>query len=226
MNIIVAADKNWGIGKDNKLLVSIPADMKFFRETTTGNVVVMGRKTLESFPGGLPLKRRTNIVLTKDVNYQVKDAVLVHSVEELLEELKKYDSENVYVIGGDSVYRQLLPYCDIAHVTKLPANLFFAFSHISGKLLNLTVSTSAQSGTKPSKMVHHSVQPQSPRQYKSSRACDQQHDHTDDQTASRRQSAKKSHQYSQSRKASESQKHSSCHNFHNSLGLWTAGSGI
>ena len=114
MNIIVAADKNWGIGKDNKLLVSIPADMKFFRETTTGNVVVMGRKTLESFPGGLPLKRRTNIVLTKDVNYQVKDAVLVHSVEELLEELKKYDSENVYVIGGDSVYRQLLPYCDIA----------------------------------------------------------------------------------------------------------------
>ena len=60
-----------------------------------------------------------NIVLTKDVNYQVKDAVLVHSVEELLEELKKYDSENVYVIGGDSVYRQLLPYCDIAHVTKI-----------------------------------------------------------------------------------------------------------
>lgn len=119
MNIIVAADKNWGIGKDNKLLVSIPADMKFFRETTTGNVVVMGRKTLESFPGGLPLKRRTNIVLTKDVNYQVKDAVLVHSVEELLEELKKYDSENVYVIGGDSVYQQLLPYCDIAHVTKI-----------------------------------------------------------------------------------------------------------
>ena len=119
MNIIVAADKNWGIGKDNKLLVSIPADMKFFRETTTGNVVVMGRKTLESFPGGLPLKRRTNIVLTKDVNYQVKDAVLVHSVEELLEELKKYDSENVYVIGGDSVYQQLLPYCDIAHGTKI-----------------------------------------------------------------------------------------------------------
>ena len=119
MNIIVAGDKNWGIGKDNKLLVSIPADMKFFRETTTGNVVVMGRKTLESFPGGLPLKRRTNIVLTKDVNYQVKDAVLVHSVEELLQEVKKYDSENVYVIGGASVYRQLLPYCDIAHVTKI-----------------------------------------------------------------------------------------------------------
>ena len=86
MNIIVAVDKNWGIGKDNRLLVSIPADMKFFRTTTTGKVVVMGRKTLESFPGGQPLKNRINIVLTRDVNYKVKDAVIVHSVEELLEE--------------------------------------------------------------------------------------------------------------------------------------------
>lgn len=72
MNIIVAVDKNWAIGKENKLLVSIPADMKFFRSTTTGKVVVMGRKTLESFPNGLPLKNRTNIVLTKDKNYKVK----------------------------------------------------------------------------------------------------------------------------------------------------------
>ena len=79
----------------------------------------MGRKTLESFPNGLPLKRRTNIVLTKDRNYKVKDAILVHSVEELMEELKKYDSEDIYVIGGDSIYRQLLPYCDVAHVTKI-----------------------------------------------------------------------------------------------------------
>lgn len=119
MNLIVAVDKNWGIGKDNKLLVSIPADMKFFRETTTGNVVVMGRKTLESFPNGLPLKNRTNIVLTKNPDYQVKDALVVHSVEELLKELKQHNSEDVYVIGGDSVYRLLLPYCDVAHVTKI-----------------------------------------------------------------------------------------------------------
>lgn len=119
MNIIVAVDKNWGIGKDNKLLVSIPSDMKFFREETTNKVVVMGRKTLESFSNGLPLKRRINIVLTKDMNYKVKDAILVHSVEELLEQLKKYNSEDVYVIGGDSIYRQLLPYCDVAHVTKI-----------------------------------------------------------------------------------------------------------
>ena len=87
MNLIVAADKNWGIGKDNKLLVSIPSDMKFFRQETMGKVVVMGRKTLESFPNGLPLKNRTNVVLTSDKNYQVKDAVIVHSIDEVLEEL-------------------------------------------------------------------------------------------------------------------------------------------
>ena len=104
MKIIVAADKNWGIGVNNNLLVSIPADMKFFRETTTGNVVVMGRKTLESFPNGLPLKNRVNVVLTKDVNYQVKGAIIVHSMDELKEALKEYDSDNVYVIGGATIY--------------------------------------------------------------------------------------------------------------------------
>lgn len=119
MNLIVAVDKNWAIGLKNQLLVSIPADMKFFRETTTGKVVVMGRKTLESFPGGQPLKKRTNIVLTKDKNFQVKDAIVVHTVEEALEELKKYDDEDIYVIGGESVYRQLLPYCTVAHVTRI-----------------------------------------------------------------------------------------------------------
>ena len=90
MKIIVAADKNWGIGKDNKLLVSIPADMKMFRQETTGKVCVMGRKTQESFPGGLPLKNRINIVLTRNENYKVKDAIIVHSIKELMEELKKY----------------------------------------------------------------------------------------------------------------------------------------
>lgn len=119
MNLIVAADKNWGIGKDNKLLVSIPSDMKFFRQETMGKVVVMGRKTLESFPNGLPLKNRTNVVLTSDKNYQVKDAVIVHSIDEVLEELKKYDDDEIYVIGGEKVYEELLPYCDVAHVTKI-----------------------------------------------------------------------------------------------------------
>lgn len=119
MNLIVAVDKNWAIGLKNKLLVSIPADMKFFRETTMGKVVVMGRKTLESFPNGQPLKKRTNIVLTRDKNYQVKDAVVVHTLDELLEELKQYAEEDIYVIGGESIYRLLLPYCKVAHVTKI-----------------------------------------------------------------------------------------------------------
>ena len=119
MNLIVAVDKNWAIGNGNKLLVSIPQDMKFFRETTMGKVVVMGRKTLESFPGGQPLKKRTNIVITSDKNYDVKDAIVVHSIEEAIEELKKYNEEDIYVIGGESIYRQMLPYCKLAHVTKI-----------------------------------------------------------------------------------------------------------
>lgn len=79
----------------------------------------MGRKTLESFPGGLPLKNRTNIVLTGNRGYSVKDAVIVHTYDELREELKKYDTDDVYVIGGESVYRMLLPECDTVLVTKL-----------------------------------------------------------------------------------------------------------
>ena len=119
MNLIAAVDQNWAIGNKNQLLVKIPADQKFFRETTTGKVVVMGRKTLESFPNGLPLKNRTNIVLTRDKKYEVKDAIVLHSLEDLREELKKYPSEDIYVIGGETIYRQLLDDCDVAHITKI-----------------------------------------------------------------------------------------------------------
>lgn len=119
MNLIVAVDKNWAIGCNNQLLVSIPSDMKFFRETTTGKVVVMGRKTLESFPGGQPLKKRTNIVITSNPTYKVKDAVVVSGIEEAVEELKKYKEDDIYVIGGESIYRQMLPYCKTAYVTKI-----------------------------------------------------------------------------------------------------------
>ena len=119
MNLIVAVDNNWAIGNKNKLLVSIPNDMKHFREETTGKVVVLGRKTLETFPQGQPLKNRTNVILTKNKNFKVKDAIVVHSLEALLEELKNYEDEDIYVIGGDSVYKQLLPYCTVAHVTKV-----------------------------------------------------------------------------------------------------------
>ena len=119
MNLIVAVDANWAIGNKDKLLIAIPNDHKHFREETTGKVVVLGRKTLQTFPQGLPLKNRTNIILSRNPGYTVKDATVVRSLEELLEELKQYASEDVYVIGGESVYRQLLPYCDTAHVTKI-----------------------------------------------------------------------------------------------------------
>ncbi len=119
MNIIVAVDNNWAIGYNNQLLVRIPNDHKHFREETTGKVVVLGRKTLETFPQGLPLKNRVNIILSKDKNYHVKDATVVHSIEELMKELKKYNDEDIYIIGGDSVYKQLLPHCNVAHVTKV-----------------------------------------------------------------------------------------------------------
>ncbi len=117
MNIVAAVDKNWAIGNRGELLVSIPRDQKMFRELTTGKVVVLGRKTLDTFPQKQPLPNRTNIILTTDKNYKVKGAVTVNSLEELFEELKKYDSEDVYIIGGESVYEQLLPYCDTAHIT-------------------------------------------------------------------------------------------------------------
>jgi dihydrofolate reductase len=119
MNVIVAVDNNWAIGYQNKLLVSIPADMRFFRDATTNKVVIMGKNTLESFPGGQPLKNRVNIVIALEKDYKVKDATVVYSIEEALEEIKKYKSEDVYVIGGASIYRQLLPYCNVAHITKI-----------------------------------------------------------------------------------------------------------
>ena len=119
MNIIASADNNWAIGKNNELLIRIPQDMKRFRQMTTGNVVVMGRKTLESFPNQAPLKDRINIVLTANPNYEVKGAVIVHSIDELQEELQKYNSEDIYVIGGDSIYRQMLDLCDTAYITKI-----------------------------------------------------------------------------------------------------------
>ena len=119
MNCIVAVDRNWAIGNKGQLLVSIPADHKFFRQETMGKVIVYGRKTLETFPLAQPLERRTNIILSRNPDYRVKNAQVVHSIEELMEVLKDYPSEDIYIIGGDSIYRQMLPYCDTAHVTMI-----------------------------------------------------------------------------------------------------------
>lgn len=122
MNIIVTVDNNWAIGNKGGLLVRIPNDNKALRQETTGKVVVMGRKTLETFPQGKPLTGSINIILSTNPDYQVKGANVVHDIEELLEELKKYNNDEIYIIGGESVYRMMLPYCDVVHVTKIDHN--------------------------------------------------------------------------------------------------------
>lgn len=116
---IVHADKNWGIGKGNDMMFSLPKDMKFFRETTMGHIVVMGGKTLRSFPNQKPLKNRVNIVLSRG---QVCDeCVLAHTFEELKNELKTRQNEEIFIIGGGEIYKELLPYCHKALVTKVDA---------------------------------------------------------------------------------------------------------
>ena len=118
MKVIVAVDQNWGIGKDNDLLTHIPGDLKYFKEKTTGKIIVMGRKTLESLPGKKPLPNRTNIVLTSDVNYDA-GCKTCHSYAELQEELKQYDTEEVFITGGAQVYRETLEWCDTFFITKM-----------------------------------------------------------------------------------------------------------
>ena len=120
MRAIFCVDEKWGIGKGNGLLFSLPKDMKFFRETTKGKVVVMGRKTLESFPGGQPLKGRVNIVLSS--REPKEGTVGAKSLNELFQLLKGYPEDEVFVIGGESVYRALLPYCSEVYVTKVAAD--------------------------------------------------------------------------------------------------------
>ena len=116
---IVHADKEWGIGKGNDMMFSLPADMKFFRTTTMGHTVVMGGNTLRSFPGQKPLKNRTNIVLSRGTVRD--DCVIVRSYDELKAEMKKRENEDIYVIGGGAIYQELLPYCHGAYVTKVDA---------------------------------------------------------------------------------------------------------
>ena len=118
MNLIAAVDRNWAIGKGSDLLVDIPEDKKFFREETLGKVVVMGRRTFESLPAG-SLDFRTNIVLTKDRKFAPKDVCVCHCVDEVLEMVSVYDTKDVYIIGGQSVYEQFAGLCDTAHITKV-----------------------------------------------------------------------------------------------------------
>lgn len=117
---ILNCDINFGIGKKNGLLFSLPLDMKFFRETTKGHVVCMGENTLLSFPNSKPLKNRTNVVLSQDETHNYEGVINVHSFDEFLKTIKKYSlEEDVYIIGGASIYRQTLPYVDKVLLTKV-----------------------------------------------------------------------------------------------------------
>ncbi len=118
MNLIVAVDNAWSIGNKGDLLARVKGDLGNFAKLTTGKIVVLGSNTLATFPGGRVLKNRTNIVLHPDASYAPEGAIVVHSLDELFEELKKYPTEEVFIIGGASVYKQMLPYCDVAYVTK------------------------------------------------------------------------------------------------------------
>ena len=117
MKLIAAVDSNWAIGNKGQQLVNIPQDQKMFRDRTLGKVIVMGRKTLESLPGGQPLYGRTNVVLTRDLQFQAKGTKICHSVEEVLELLKDIPQDDIYIIGGQTIYEQFLPYCEEALVT-------------------------------------------------------------------------------------------------------------
>lgn len=121
MKAIVCVDRNWGIGSGNDLLYHLPADMRFFKEKTTGNVTVMGLATFLSLPGQQPLKDRVNVVLAADEDFYADGIIICRTMPELFKTLSRFDSDRVFVCGGASIYEQLLPYCDTAYVTKVDA---------------------------------------------------------------------------------------------------------
>ena len=122
MKAIVAVERNWGIGCNGKLLVHLPEDLKFFKEKTINKVVIMGRKTFESLPNKRPLPNRINIILTKNKNYKVEGAVVLNTIEDVLDYTKNMLSEDVFVIGGEKIYEIFLPYVDECFVTKINYN--------------------------------------------------------------------------------------------------------
>ena len=121
MNLIASAALDWGIGYQNDLLYRVSADMRQFRQKTTGNVVVMGMNTMLSMPSGKPLPNRTNIVLAHDRAFSPEGAQTVYSLDDLLALLRTYARERVFIIGGAMLYETMLPYCDKAFITRFYA---------------------------------------------------------------------------------------------------------
>lgn len=121
LNLIASVDLNCGIGKDGNLLFPIKRDMERFRELTTGNIVIMGRKTLDSLPDGKPLPNRVNIVLTRDKTFKRDSVIVCNSLGELSDALNAHPKKQAFVIGGGEIYRLLLPYCSTAYITRVNA---------------------------------------------------------------------------------------------------------
>ena len=125
MKLIVATEKNWGIGKDNQLLAHLPGELKYFKEKTTGKVVIMGRKTLQSLPGGRPLPKRTNVVVSRNPEFQPEGCVMASTTEEAVKKALvlagEGGSDDLMVLGGASIYEQLLPQSDTCYVTRIDA---------------------------------------------------------------------------------------------------------
>lgn len=122
MNLIASADENWGIGYQGKLLCRMPEDMLWFKEHTMNKTVVMGQVTLESLPGSCPLTNRVNIVLSDDPDFFAQGCIVVHNLKELWAQTAAYADDEIFVIGGASVYNLLLPYCRKAYITKFHKN--------------------------------------------------------------------------------------------------------
>ncbi|MBE5749291.1 MAG: dihydrofolate reductase [Clostridiales bacterium] len=164
MKAIVAVDKNWGIGKNNGLLFSIPEDMKFFRKTTLNKIVVMGGNTLRSFPGGNPLKNRTNIVLSRKIERD--DCTVVKSYDQLFSVLKNYPQDEIFIIGGASVYKEMLSFCSEIFVTKVDADgnadVFFEnLDNIDGWCLSESSQEIVDNGYKLKFTIYKNLNPKS-----------------------------------------------------------------
>ena len=145
LHLIVSADNDWGIGKDGELLFPIKQDMARFRELTVGNIVIMGRKTLNSLPNGKPLPDRVNIVLTHDKNFTCENVTVCHSVDELADTVHAYPQKQAFVIGGGEIYRLLLPYCNTAYITRVDA-VKSADTHMANLDVNTNWALKEQSG--------------------------------------------------------------------------------
>lgn len=122
MNMIVAVDRQWGIGKDNGLLASLPGDMKYFKDKTLGKAVLMGRKTLESLPGQKGLPKRENYVMTLNENFEAERCEIIHDEQEVSDLIKKY-GDDLFLIGGATMYNKYYKLCDKLYITKIDAVL-------------------------------------------------------------------------------------------------------